>query len=366
MVSQSRPILVTYDDQAFRLQRRGGVSRAFVELIRAFESGQGSVVPVVPLRYTDNEHLLELDPQRFRHPPLGLRKEPLVRVANRLVARGPRSVDIMHHTFYFGTPPPNRARARFTTVYDMIPELFPGMFGNIRPHAEKFRYLAESDGIICISEVTKSDLEKICPSLAAPTFVVPLGVSPQFTFRTARPHEFPWPYLLHIGQRGFYKDFALVLDAFVELADRYCDLRLVCVGGEPWTENRTRSLSDDIAARIVHIRPSDRDLPAIYQHASAYVSASRYEGFGLPVLEALASRVPAVISDIGSHREVAHDAAVFFEPGRPDQLVEQIHRVLRGGDDERRRLTNAGAARAEAFTWKRVAERTEQAYRSVL
>jgi glycosyltransferase involved in cell wall biosynthesis len=366
MMVRRRPISVTYDDQAFVLQRRGGISRYYVELIRAFEAGDGSVLPILPMRFTLNEHLLELDPQRFHRPPAALARQPVMRFANRLVAGRRATPDVLHHTFYFGNPSRLKARSRFVTVYDMIPEIFPAMFGEIRPHAEKSRYLDVSDGIICISEQTKADLLRICGRPRAPVFVVPLGVSRTFSVPTCRLPGLPWPYLLYIGQRNFYKDFEVVLRGFEILAERHSELRLVCVGGEPWTGAEISTLPGPASERVIHIRPTDQDLPAIYQHARAYVSASRYEGFGLPVLEALAARAPTVISDIGSHREVAAEAAHYFQPGSPEHLADEVEAILRIGHTERARAADLSTKRAAAFTWASAAARTEDAYRSVL
>lgn len=361
-------ITVTFDDQAFVLQDRGGISRLFTELMREFGTGADGVTARIPMRYTGNQHLIDLDPGRFRHPPLALAKQPLMRAANRVLAGIGRPADVLHHTYYFGRPSPTRARVRVCTVYDMIPEMFPGMFGSIDPHRNKRLYVEASDAVLCISEATKIDLLRLYDGLDVPVFVTPLGVGARFAVPGPRPRSTPWPYLIHVGQRRLYKNFTTVLRAFATVAAHDPEVRLVCIGGEPWESEDLLELETwgpAIAARVVRLRPDDRDLPSVYAAADAYVSASRYEGFGLPVLEAMAAGTPAVVSDLMSHREVGEDAAVYFPAEDVGALVEQVNRVRALGP-ARAAVVENGRGRAAEFTWARTASRTAAAYRSVL
>lgn len=355
---------VRFDDQIFTMQSRGGVSRYFVELIREFSDDPGLGVDAeLGWRWTRNHHAIEAGLGVPLTIPGGSRGRVL-RMANRAVNIAQPEADLTHHTYY-RTDYLRRKLAGPTavTIYDMTPELFPELFPEGNPHQLKREYVKRATVIFCISESTRRDLLRVYGSIESPMIVTHLGVGDAFVPGSTRPVWCPDGYVLFLGNRGEYKDFPLMLEAFAELATRQSGTSLLAVGGGSFTEDERALISRwGLGTRVIQSAASDRELPGICAGARAFVFPSRYEGFGLPALEAMACGTPTLLADSSSLPEVGGDAALYFHPGDSSALAAQLDRLLR--DDELRRdLSLKGLARARLFTWWRTARDTAQGYR---
>lgn len=348
------PIRVRFDAQAFAAERRGGITNYFAHLMREFVDDPGLGVEVVGLPIiTANTHAVDLGVGR---PPrlVPARSRPL-RVLNA-IRHAPVRADLVHSTFYFQERLTRRAR-RVVTVHDMIPERFPQLFPNGDPHLHKQSHVRQADAVICVSDATRTDLLEFMPDVAAPVFVTPLGVDAIGAQPASTPRV---PSVLFVGKRGHYKDFAVLAATLRDLPE----VRLVLVGGGPIEEeDRVSIAAAGLAGRIEHVTPDDAGLQEQYRAATLLVFPSRYEGFGLPALEALSAGCPAVLADTPALREVAGDTAEYFSPGDDRALGAVITRLLQ--DPQRRQaMREAGRQRAARFTWRRTAELTAEAYRA--
>jgi glycosyltransferase involved in cell wall biosynthesis len=344
------------------------VSRAFVELIRRLP--RHGVVPVVLSRATRNRHLVEsgLVPEA---PLLPAPVRALSWASWRAVGR-PRTtprplpeLDVLHHTFTHPAYLGMWDGPRVVTVHDMTPELFPESFPLGNPHFAKRRYTERSDAIIAISQNTADDMFRLYGGgLEERTTVIPHGVDARFFEPSGRDQRLPERYVLFIGVRGGYKDFPTAVHAVGRVAETDADLAFVVVGGGAFTTTELRLLeAGGLAGRTRHVTPSDEQLPEIYARAAAFVFPSRYEGFGLPTLEALASGTPTVLADASSSREVGGGAARYFPPGDVDALVAELTAAL--GDGARKSALEAGPRRAARFDWDEAARRTSEVYRRI-
>ena len=355
------------DEQIFAIQAFGGISRVFAELARQFTTQDLGVrlspmtAPIVNRYVLDDPDLTKaLQAHQARNEWTAL-----ARYSSRV--RTHPDVDIVHNTFYLphGLAPGRKAK-RVITVYDMIPELLPQTRRRLDMLTLKRRYVDAADHIICISEATKKDLLSVYPEVQAPVSVIHLGVDDKFVPGLDPLPDLPEKYILMVGHRGQYKDAAVLFRAFARITTRFPEVKLVCIGGGTFTKDERGLLERlGIASRVRQDVLSDPRMPAAYANAMAFVFPSRYEGFGLPVLEAMACGTPTLLAEATSLPEVGGDAARYFPVGDDDSLAEALIEVL-SDPTLRRELAAGGVERASGFTWRRTAEATARAYEETL
>ena len=362
------PVRLAMDEQIFAIQAYGGISRMFAELARQFiEHGVSDVsmkplsAPIVTRYILDNPVLSrELDAHPARNEWTAL-----ARYFSRL--RTHPDVDIVHNTFYLPHGlAPTRGAKRIVTVHDMIPELLPRTRRRLDLLTLKRRYVDTADHVICVSEATRADLLRVYPEVSAPISVVHHGVDARFQPGLQPLPDLPEDYILMVGNRSQYKDGSVLFRAFAKVASDFPATRLVCIGGGPFSRDE-RSLLHELGVedRVRQDVLSDPRIPAAYANARAFVFPSRFEGFGLPALEAMACGAPTVLAKATSLPEVGGDAALYFPVGDEGALAEQLGRVL-ADHSLAADLSARGIARASGFTWRRTAEATTAAYRTAL
>ena len=359
---------VAVDEQIFAVQPYGGISRLFYEMASAFVRDPSLGIDLEPLNAAVvNEYLLQDRELAIR---LGAtRASGPYRALAHYLARPRRkaSVDVVHNTFYMprglGDHPRSR---RVVTVYDMIPELLPKTRRRLDFLTEKHRYVREADHIVCISESTRRDLFRVYPEIHAPVTIAYPGVGPSFHPDAKPLRPLPEPYLLHVGNRSSYKDGATLLRAFTRIAGDFPELTLYLVGGGPITRaERDLITGSRIGGRVMQESLPDADVPAAYANAIATVFPSRYEGFGLPVVEAMACGSPLVLADTSSLPEVGGEAARYFPPGDDVGLAEVLGEVLTETTLPSQMRT-AGLVQARKFSWAGYAHANLRAYLAAL
>lgn len=362
---------VAFDHQIFAQQRYGGVSRYFFELARRLPSEIVSDVSIIAPLHINN--YLTADSAhaaiRGRYVPYtsgsAARAVDLVnRFAVPLAWRGVNP-DIVHET-YFATKPVGRGRHRVVTVYDMIHELFPDEFPDgERVAAAKRAAVDRADHVVCISETTRRDLVRILGIDAARTSVVHLGYSMTTETDPAEPCSGQRrPTLLYVGNRRGYKNFGIVLQAYANSVVLR-DFELIVFGGHPVLPEEQQEIARlGIAGSVRFESGSDRELAARYRQAVAFLYPSKYEGFGIPPLEAMSHGCPVVCSNAGSIPEVVGDAGLFFEPDDVEQLRATVERVATS-DGLQADLRARGYARLNAFSWEKCATATAEIYREL-
>jgi glycosyltransferase involved in cell wall biosynthesis len=251
------------------------------------------------------------------------------------------------------------------TIHDLTyyyyPETFPG--GEIvRRRLE--RAVRASDHALCDTENTRQDAIRTLGLPSEKTTVVHLGVNlpqndPAPRFNASD------PFLLYVGQRGGYKNFKWLLEVLAR-NERLADSRLVAFGGGGFTASENTLISDlGLRDRIGHQSGDDLALTDLYRRAGVLVYPSLYEGFGLPVLEAMAHGCPVVCSEISSLPEVGGDAALTFPPGDPQAFAKAVGSVL-SDVQFRRQTVERGYQRAREFSWEKCADKTLRLYRSLV
>lgn len=359
---------VAFDEQIFAIQRFGGISRLFAELARQFATGTVEDIELVPISAPIvNRYLLD-DQLVSKALRVTEARSSYTALARYLALPRPKGgADIVHNTFYLphGLAGFSGAK-RIVTVHDMIPERMPWTRRRLDFLTLKRRYIQRADHIICVSEATREDMLDFYGHVAAPITVVHHGVDPVFRPESPRWPDLPDRYVLFVGNRGQYKDADVLLRAFAMLADTHPEVELLFVGGG----QLNRAEREQIDALGVRGKVTQRSLPdaemaAAYGQALLCVFPSRYEGFGLPALEAMACGTTTVLARATSLPEVGGDAAAYFEPGDADALAAQMTRLL-DDSDAASALRKRGIERASGFSWSRCAAETAAVYRGTL
>jgi glycosyltransferase involved in cell wall biosynthesis len=277
--------------------------------------------------------------------------------------------DILHETYYSeNTHRPQNAR-HVLTVYDLIHERYSNMFENSHVTTKaKLVAVNRADHVICISESTRFDLINYCGVPKEKTSVVHLGVNNDFMKAdkfTQKQHC--RPFLLYVGARRGYKNFRRFIQAFARSIRLRQEYDIICFGGGAFHESENQTLLS-IGLRpeqVIFMSGDDKILASLYQQASAFVYPSIYEGFGIPPLEAMASKCPVICSNTSSIPEVVGDAAEYFDPLKEDAILNAMELVLES-PSRQKKLIAAGEARFKQFTWEKCAKETEEIYRKLL
>ncbi|MCL2605686.1 MAG: glycosyltransferase family 4 protein [Coriobacteriia bacterium] len=377
---------VIYDYQAFSMQQTGGVSRYFAQLIKAFEQDPDlAVTPYLQLSYAANRYLkddldVKASPLFHRYQGRGRGKlQGIGNIANRNATFQLllRHMDAIYHPTYFdpwflhmreGQKNLSFANPMVVTVHDMIHELRSDQVADPQTVAKKRAMMHHADAIVAVSAATMDDIVALYPDYKSKITVIHHGNSLDDEVTVGNfPHD--EPYLLFVGNRWGYKNFHAVAHACVQLFADYPDLQLVCAGGGTFTSAEMELLrSLGISSRVMQHNPSDEVLKAMYQGAAIFVFPSQYEGFGLPVLEAMGNGASCVLSDSSSLPEVGADAALYFDAGTADggadELAQQCKCIL---DDStvRKQLIAAGYSRATQFSWQKCAQQHADLYTSL-
>lgn len=285
-----------------------------------------------------------------------------------------RGADVAHVQYLI---PPSAPCPVITTIHDVAFRRFPKLFP--LKHRLLLNWLIpqavqHAAAVITGSEATRRDLLELYDVPPERVFVTPYAADP--IYRPLDPEQARRavrtrlrvlsPYLLSVGVLQPRKNLPRLVRAYNRIALRIPH-RLVLVGKEGWAgEELQQALAEAPDGRepIFTGYVADADLPALYAGADLFVYPSLYEGFGLPLLEAMACGTPVITGNTSSLPEVVGDAGVTVDPRDTAALSEAILALL--GDDERRRaLSHAGIARAAQFSWDRTARETVEVYRRV-
>jgi len=281
-------------------------------------------------------------------------------------------VDIFHG-LHFVLPPAKKA-LRVLTVHDLTYLRFPGYFAdgklNERGYKKELPHALErADAVIAVSQNTRDDLIELMGIPEEKVRVIYEGVDQHFFKLIGRPksdailkrYGLDPPYLIFlVGTPEPRKNLVRAVTAARQAAP---ELDLVLIGSEkPLRELLVGEENRNL--KFLGIVPEDH-LPALLSGATISLYPSLYEGFGLPVLESMASGVPVITSDRGSLPEVAGGAGILVDPENVESIAEAISGLLQD-ESLRNRLKVMGKARASEFTWQRTAAETLALYRELV
>lgn len=371
---------IAYDSQIFCAQTYGGVSRYFCEIAsRIAKYPDAEVTITAPMHI--NAYLKHVPTgivSGFRAPNTDRFQTRSGRNYPRMALRGlglmigdwmlrAKSPDIVHETYFSPFRLGPRPVRRVLTIYDMIHEKFASSFSAAdKTTLYKAKAAARADHVICISECTRRDAIEILGLNPENTSVIHLGFD---LMNTAEEHAdepvFPArkPFLLYVGNRGGYKNFIRLLEAYATSPGLGATHKLVCFGGGAFSADELgtmRSLGIN-STQVLQVGGSDQLLAKLYKDASAFIYPSLYEGFGIPPLEAMSHDCPVVCSNTSSIPEVVGDAGEYFDPSDTESMCAAIERVV-ASDNYRQLLVEKGHERLKYFSWDRCAAETLKVY----
>ena len=366
-------IRVAFGPQIFGLQVYGGVSRYFCQLTEQLAQCSG-IQPRIIAPLHINAYLRALDPRLVvgkavpRIPGAGRILQELNILLFRAVARRVQPA-IVHETYFSPRPCQYAGVPRVLTVYDMIHERFPAHFSASDRIAEfKRAAILRADHVFCISENTRKDLQEIYRLPDERVSVTQLGhAMPAGTRVAGMKLAGSAPFLLYVGERRGYKNFSAFIAAFANSPWLRNNIRIVCFGGGQFRTGELEmmtqlGLGEDL---LQQISGSDADLANLYCSATALVYPSRYEGFGIPLLEAMSLGCPVVCSNSSSIPEVVANAGEYFAPGDRDSIQDALERVLQSSSRQVE-LADLGHVRCRHFSWSRCATETHSVYKKLL
>lgn len=374
---------VAYDSQIFVAQKYGGISRYFCEI-----ASRISKIPEVDISITApmniNSYLANVPKEivsGFRAPNTDRFQTSLEKNYPRLMMRGlgilmgdamlrAMKPDIIHETYFSPYRLGGGSARRVLTIYDMIHEKFASSFSQGDKTARFKAQAAErADHIICISESTRRDAIDILGLKPEKTSVIYLGFDlmnkdDDFSEKISLPaHE---PFLLYVGNRGGYKNFIHLLEAYGTSPQLKTEYKLICFGGGAFSKKELAMMQKLSLAngQVLQTAGDDHLLAKLYEHASAFIFPSLYEGFGIPPLEAMSHDCPVVCSNTSSISEVVGDAGEYFDPADTESMRVAIERVIMS-DSRQTLLIENGQKRLKSFSWERCAVETLDIYRKL-
>lgn len=294
-------------------------------------------------------------------------------------------VNVVHYPHFdpfFLTLPGNKIKPLVVTVHDLIPIIFPkgfprGIRGEVKWQLQR-RSLQRATCIITDSKISKEDISRLVPFPRERIFVVHLAAGDEFKLKekdselekTAQKYRLDQNFFLYVGDLNYHKNIPVFLKGFRKLINKGESIQLVFVGRAFLDKNLKEARQVRELVRMLDLDASvnflgfveTEELVNLYNLARALIVPSLYEGFGLPLVEAMSCGCPVIASDIPIHQEIGASSILYFDPKDPDSMSETLKDFLQ--KDERSILNKIkeGLKRAQFFSWRRVAQETAQVY----
>ncbi len=296
--------------------------------------------------------------------------------------------EIVHYPFFdlfLPTLPLIKRGKTIVTIHDVIPLLYKkyypvGKKGQLALVKQKLA-LRGVDAVITDSNNSKTDIAKYLNFPLEKIYVIFLAANPglkkasaEEIARVSKKYKLPKKYLLYVGDINYNKNIPQLIKTLKFLPK---DIKLVCVGKNFYPHNipewqwiEIQIALSDVAKRIKFITDLEsekvNDLAAIYSGAVAYIQASLYEGFGLPILEAMACHTPVICANNSSFPEVALNKALMVEEAKAENFALAVETVLAWTVNQREKFVKQAAVHASKFTWEKTAKETVDLYQEIL
>jgi len=360
---------ILYDHQAFTIQSYGGISRYFFELTRQFQTNSDLIL-LGSLLFSNNEFIVKnkiFQSRTFLKFFKDFQKKTeLMNLLNELFSWNilkRKDYDLFHPTYY----DPYYLKLKIKkpiviTFHDLIHEKFKK--SDSRTLQNKKCVLNKADKIIAVSQNSKNDLMDYYDISDDRIEVVHLASS--ICSINHLKDTTTENYILYVGNRDHYKNFSFFADAIAPLLIKEPDIFLYCAGGGRFTRDEKEMFQLlKISSKIKWFSGSDESLAKMYSNAIAFIFPSLYEGFGLPLVEAMSCGCPIGASNTSSLPEVVQDAGLYFNPYDKDSILFVVEKLVYESK-VRSDIKEKGLLRAQNFSWQKTALLTQNVYDSLL
>jgi len=350
---------VILDCIIFDLQESGGVSRYWTNLICGLAASPSG--PRLHLLINENartESALKVTELARKNARLTLhpyKARLLDRVREPVIPAALAERAVFHSSYYRTV----QDMPNIVTIHDFTYENMVGGWHAYAQHWQKSQAISRSAAVVCVSESTRLDFKRRFPKYdRAPVDVIHHGIEACFSPDHDRARGGPRDFVLFVGRRDFYKNFWCVTEAL-----KHChDLRLAVIG-PPFSAQERGRLDAAIPGRYaLCTQVDDARLVELYRRAFALVYPSQYEGFGLPVLEAMACGCPVIALDTSSIPEVVGDGGILLTEAEPELISSALGRIR--DESLRAALVDRGIAQAGRFSWTEAAAQYSAVYAS--
>jgi glycosyltransferase involved in cell wall biosynthesis len=364
---------VLFDHQIFTWEKFGGISRYFSEIIPRLS--QYEILPFTSVLFSNNEYIQHIDSIKNKKflPNLNFKGKALINKNLNATFTyknlSKKKFDVFHPTFYHPYFLKHLKGKPFVlTVHDLIHEIYRTEFNKVDKTLQfKESLIPKAEKIITVSNNTKNDLLRYYNIPENKVLVIYHGASDNKPIlnTTIKNLLLPSKYILYVGKRNeLYKNFKTLINSFQKLIEKDKSIFLVCVGPK-FDKNEIELFSKlKISNNIKQFSVSDELLNTIYQNALLFVYPSKYEGFGLPILESYKNQCPVLLSNNSCFREVAADAAVFFDPNDENDLYNKLSNIIYYSNN-RQILIDKGKLRLKFYNWDKSAELSSIVYKSI-
>lgn len=362
---------IAFDYQIFQSQVYGGISRYHVELAKELGKLDCHIdfyTPIYTNQYLKNYREAHVKGIFVKNIPEWSLKALRYLSKNLFLSYLKNQKPDIVHTTYFNSPYLEKVDIpSVLTIHDMIHEIYPQSFVSQSRSIElKRRAILQVDHIICISANTYNDLLKIYNIPKDKVSIVHHGFNNISTYEDLSESLITEkPYVLYVGSRDGYKNFDALHKVFSIDEKLKKDFDIVCFGGGQFSHSEQLELKKTGLQDKVHaVSGNDKLLSMYYKKARAFIYPSKYEGFGMPPLEAMANNCPVIVSKSSSIPEIVGNAGKYFDPLEIDSLQKAIQQVVY--DDElRTELIQSGIKNLKRFSWEKCAKETKAVYQKL-
>ncbi len=348
--------MIYFDGIIFSLQDAGGISVYFHELLKRAASHDDTRNSY--LAYYNENFISSITDYNIRSARLPSR---IFERYRSMDIDYPKNLQVFHSSYYRVCTPPKAKLANVVTVHDFVYEKFVNGPKRAIHSLQKYNAINHADAIICVSSHTKSDLLHFLPHIPEERiYVIPNSASEKFYYMENK-RDHTQNEVLYIGLRAKHKNF----ETAVKSVSKLKDCRLTVVGGGELNSCERRLLSNYLKERFEHKHfVSTENLNRLYNRALCLLYPSNYEGFGIPLLEAMAAGCPVICSDKASIPEIVGDAAIKISGNNPAEYCEALG-TLTKRDSLYSNLVQKGLLQAKKFSWDSTFEKTCDVYRKV-